>query len=192
MDSHPKPPRAPPTPKRTPEGDKCFFLYWDSDHWDIPRGQSLFQHIPTSSPRAVRLSRVAAASRTPWITTGIPTAAPGRDKTHLILNYQLLSPPCSPWERSHRAALGFVPEVPFVKITGNSQVRPGDTTQQRPYNNPYPGRCFQLILDFQRGSLIPEVAPGLAGVPQRHQPQSALKVHLEKDGNEYQGEGTAA
>lgn len=155
MDSHPKPPRAPPTPQRTPEGDKCFFLYWDSDHWDIPRGQSLFQHIPTSSPRAVRLSRVAAASRTPWITTGIPTAAPGRDKTYSILNYRLLSPPCSPWERSHRAALGFVPELPFVKnhweFTGEAwRHNPTKTLQQ-----PLPWEVFPVDPGLPEGLINP-------------------------------------
>lgn len=200
MDSHPKLPGAPPTPHRTPGGDRnAYSLYWD--HWDIPRGQSLFQHSHRSIPRAVRLSRVAAVSRSPWITTGIPPAAPGKDKTLsqpsatcFPASTQSLGifgkePKGQPW--------GIVPENPFVKSLGihngnNPWVIPGDTTPQRPHNDPYLGECSQLIPDFQRGLLIPEQAPGLGGVPQRHQPQLAQSAHLEKDGNKFPGEGIPA
>lgn len=100
------------------KANNAFSLYWDSDHWDIPRGQSLFQHIPTSTPRAVRLSRVAAASRTPWITTGIPPAAPGRNKTHSTLIYWLPSPHPILGKEPIGQLWGIVPELPFVKSLG--------------------------------------------------------------------------
>lgn len=92
-------------------------LYWDWDHGAIPGGQSLFWHIPRSIPRAVRLSRAAAASRSPWITTGIPPETPGRDKTHSALSYWLPSLHPIPWESLGRSPQsssgGLFHEIPL-------------------------------------------------------------------------------
>lgn len=92
-------------------------LYWDWDHRAISGGQSLFWHIPRSIPRAVRLSRAAAASRSPWITTGIPPETPGRDKTHSAFIYWLPSLHLIPWESLGRSPQsssgGLFHEIPL-------------------------------------------------------------------------------